>query len=95
MRRASFLARRSRGRVSFHAYDFAIALNLSAAAPAAFAMPASKAPIPAVSPANEAIIAVAKKRAPAKARPKARTRKARRGKPDLGGIHPLVGSGDY
>ena len=74
---------------------FAIALSLSAATPAAIAMPLAKAPMPALSSANEAIIAVAKKRAPAKARPKARARKARRGKPDLGGIHPLVGSGDY
>jgi len=69
-------------------------LSLSLAAPAAFAMPVAK-PALQATPAAQAIAPVAKKQAKAKAPPKAKARQAKRGKPDLGGIHPLVGSGDY
>lgn len=70
-------------------FCLAAVLSLSLFAPAAGAMPVAApfAPI--------AYTPVAKKQAARAKAPKARGKQARRGKSDLGGIHPLVGSGDY
>ena len=61
----------------------AVFLTLALGAPVALAIPAARPGSLALAPAAGSVTLVAKRA------------KAKRGKPDLGGIHPLVGSGDY
>ncbi|MCB1523011.1 MAG: hypothetical protein KDJ23_02840 [Rhodoblastus sp.] len=72
----------------------AVFLTLALGAPVALAIPAAQPGSLALAPAAGSVTLVAK-RAKAKPAPRAKARKVRRRKPDLGGIHPLVGSGDY
>ncbi|MFT4097824.1 MAG: hypothetical protein QM651_11930 [Rhodoblastus sp.] len=72
-----------------------VLVALTLGAPAALALPAAQSAPTVLSQAAPAITLIAKKQARAKAAPMPRTAKGRRGKSDLGGIHPLVGSGAY